>query len=541
MPYNTRRGGSRVSPDPRSGPSHTRSPPLPRRLEDNFTDDDPETSEDEEVTGLSAVNRKRTRKNPAIHPTMQNYHELGLEWGQARAERILARQPHIKTRVSQTCLLEAQALQFQYNLDKTMLCIAEGISRPTLDAALYDFLLLSPLIFLSKSICSYIAFHFHTTDSKGHWHANQINIQTIRHIAWLVPPPQVSALHSIPPNRYDLHLTPSRSFPCLCIVPPKGQSAGFKQRNKIVGNTWSSYEEDQQHVFKPEIFERLISEVMKEMQYNRSEPPMTTSTEDDELSIDLTLTDEEKEKYVPIFKSLVNMEAVKLDFKHGRLCRHSGTARQFEKVGIEEIKKVVEQLNLIHTKFRFHFHLLVAAWNPNTSMSRALYQDEFTSAETWAGLARSEFHLLERFAVASTQAPAAKKSTKKSTESSTPQAILRQDLITRLNGLIRGRESRNDTHPQGPNPHVTLPKRTFRSGIRLAVLRLPGSLVTEDMLSRGCGAGKLPGEKVRLWIEDIVAKRYLVVKATDPRLNTSTDMGQPSTATTDMGQPSTVT
>jgi hypothetical protein len=70
-------------------------------------------------------------------------------------------------------------------------------------------------------------------------------------------------------------------------------------------------------------------------------------------------------------------------------------------------------------------------------MTRALYQDEFTSADNWAGLTRSELHLLERFAVASTQAPAAKKSTKKTTEYSTPQAILRKELITRLNGLIR--------------------------------------------------------------------------------------------------------
>jgi hypothetical protein len=135
-------------------------------------------------------------------------------------------------------------------------------------------------------------------------------------------------------------------------VPPKGQSAGFKQRNKIVGNTWTSYEEDQQHVFKPGIFERLTSEVMKEIQYNpmnRSEP-----TEDDEPSTDSVLTLEEKEKYIPIFKDLVNLKAVKQDFKHGRLCRHSGNARQLEKVGIEEIKKVVEQVRF----FSFNYNLI---------------------------------------------------------------------------------------------------------------------------------------------------------------------------------------
>jgi hypothetical protein len=113
------------------------SPSFTGRLRDDLTDEESETGEDEETTTPSAFKRKRKTKTPVVVPTIQNYHELGLEWGQVRADRILARQPHIKTRVSQSTLLEAQALQFQYNLDKTMLCIAEGISRPTLDAALY--------------------------------------------------------------------------------------------------------------------------------------------------------------------------------------------------------------------------------------------------------------------------------------------------------------------------------------------------------------------------------------------------------------------
>lgn len=70
-------------------------------------------------------------------------------------------------------------------------------------------------------------------------------------------------------------------------------------------------------------------------------------------------------------------------------------------------------------------------------MTRALYQDEFTSCEHWANLARTDFHLLERFAVASTQAPStALKPKNKSSGTSTPQDKIRKELIQRLNGLV---------------------------------------------------------------------------------------------------------
>lgn len=71
-------------------------------------------------------------------------------------------------------------------------------------------------------------------------------------------------------------------------------------------------------------------------------------------------------------------------------------------------------------------------------MTRALYQDEFTSCERWAEQTRSELHLLERFALGSTQAPSTsiKLKTKRTEASGTAQDNLRKELIKRLNGLI---------------------------------------------------------------------------------------------------------
>lgn len=59
------------------------------------------------------------------------------------------------------------------------------------------------------------------------------------------------------------------------------------------------------------------------------------------------LTAEEKSHFIPVFKRLVNMKPIQRDFKHGRLCRHSGKTHLLEKVGIEEIHKVVEQVRII--------------------------------------------------------------------------------------------------------------------------------------------------------------------------------------------------
>lgn len=73
--------------------------------------------------------------NRVVLPKMTDYHELGMQWGLPRAEEILSTIPK-NNRVSSTGIFEAQALQSNYDLDKTMLCIVLKVSRNVLDEAL---------------------------------------------------------------------------------------------------------------------------------------------------------------------------------------------------------------------------------------------------------------------------------------------------------------------------------------------------------------------------------------------------------------------
>lgn len=68
-----------------------------------------------------------------VLPTLQNYRELRAIWGKAKAEEVLAAQPRTHNCLSPMGLFEAQGLQSQYDVDKTMLSLALQCSRRTLD------------------------------------------------------------------------------------------------------------------------------------------------------------------------------------------------------------------------------------------------------------------------------------------------------------------------------------------------------------------------------------------------------------------------
>lgn len=133
-------------------------------------------------------------------------------------------------------------------------------------------------------------------------------------------------------------------------VPPKGQSTGFKDRNRHVGHTWSSYNQDEHYIFSPKIFEQLCEksvETQNAILSNPAEPPncsalqptTVNSTKDNQ-----PLSPDQLTKYMPIFLRLVNLKTVARDFKHGRLCRKSGKSQHLELVAREELKKIVKQV-----------------------------------------------------------------------------------------------------------------------------------------------------------------------------------------------------
>ncbi|EGG07538.1 uncharacterized protein MELLADRAFT_105771 [Melampsora larici-populina 98AG31] len=309
-------------------------------------------------------------------------------------------------------MFEAQSLQAQYNLDKTMLCIVHHITRNTLDEALL------------------------------------VNHPSIKYIPdGLIHP--FFFRHEGPmarePNKYTNYLSYSLTS-TQAKMPPKGVATGFKARNKLVGNTWTAYSQDERDVFHPKIFERLCQQIMEtpEPSTQTLEAANINTLDAEEATPidtqeDKPLSNEQINKYMPHFQRLVNVQTVSWDFKHGVLCRHSGKIQHLQQVAKAELKKVLKQLFKIHDKFGFHFHLLMSAWKPESKATHALYQDEESSCAAWLDFARTELHLLERFAVESTQAPPPRPNTKKGRKqpvSLIVQAAKRKELISLLNGLV---------------------------------------------------------------------------------------------------------
>lgn len=130
----------------------------------------------------------------------------------------------------------------------------------------------------------------------------------------------------------------------LPLVPTKGTSEGFEDRNVVVGQTWSTYTEDQQMVFSPKYFKRLAQVSQQSLAAFTS-----TITRDSEDGLfvppETPLNDEELNRYLPIFKNLVNLSKLARDFKDGHIVRHSGNKSTQEKVMKGEIKKVVRQVS----------------------------------------------------------------------------------------------------------------------------------------------------------------------------------------------------
>ncbi|EGF97516.1 uncharacterized protein MELLADRAFT_114273 [Melampsora larici-populina 98AG31] len=308
-------------------------------------------------------------------PNLSNFCKLGCEWGMPRAEERLSSLNLPKTnRLSASGLFEAQSLQSEYELDKTMLCIVLKCSRRVLDEALLE----SPL--------------------------------------------------AREPNMYTNYQTYSL-VATTTIMPPKGVSIGFKERNAIVGSTWSNYEKEEQEVFTPQLFERPLSQ-------------------------------EDLDKYVPVFKRLVNITKVSHDLYQGRLWRHSGKSksRSLEKMMTLEISKIIRHA-------------------PNHM--------------------RSKPH-----------------EPKPMSEGAARQAQRRTELASALNDLIApylrgGYTGRGDAHPKVPNLKAGFEEKTFRGRVKLTFNCTPQSRITELMISKG--PGHLSNDEVDIWIDDIKKKNYTII------------------------------
>ncbi|EGG08245.1 uncharacterized protein MELLADRAFT_105257 [Melampsora larici-populina 98AG31] len=414
-----------------------------------YEDDEDFEADDDEAHDSEIIHaaHEPTDTKSELTPNLSNYRELGNEWGLARAEKYLGNLKLPKNnRLSGNGLFEAQSLQAAYKTHKTMLCIALKVSRRVLDEALLE----GPL--------------------------------------------------AREPNMYNNYQTYSK-VATSTKMPPKGVSQGFRERNEIVGSTWSTYVDEEQEVFTPRLFERLCVATSEAYALTKTPLGIPSSVAVQEAPTNACtsglepLTPEELETYVPVFERLVDKQKVSRDLHQGQLWRHSSktTNRTTEHLMKLEISRVVRQLNVLMHHFNLQFHLIIACWNPATSTARALFQEEHTSCERWVALQQKK-HLLEYFTFESTKAPrhlrAQPKEPKPQTESAARQTAKRSELAKSLNDLIvpylrGGPQGRGDAHPKCLNLGEAFKKKTYRGDVALTFNRTSNSQVTDEMISKG--------------------------------------------------------
>lgn len=130
-----RRGG-RTRGSKRGGHTGSRVARVGRRKRTRTNNENEDADTDAAMPDLTDEIRLESGESVA-RPTLENFHELGVQWGAVRAEEVLSSDSIPKNnRPSATGVFEAQALQASYQLDKTMLCIVLKCSRHVLDEAL---------------------------------------------------------------------------------------------------------------------------------------------------------------------------------------------------------------------------------------------------------------------------------------------------------------------------------------------------------------------------------------------------------------------
>lgn len=80
-----------------------------------------------------------------------------------------------------------------------------------------------------------------------------------------------------------------------------------------------------------------------------------------------------------------------------------------------------------------------------------------------------------------------------------------------------------DSHPKVPNPHLVLPKKTFRGKVKLAVNLSHDCKIDSTILAKGATAGALRNDEIQKWLDDIESGRYQVVRKNGPFSNPDSD------------------
>lgn len=99
-------------------------------------------------------------------------------------------------------------------------------------------------------------------------------------------------------------------------------------------------------------------------------------------------------------------------------------------------RSTLHKLWVLHTQFRLEFHVLLAAFNPGSNASKALFDAEHSSCEAWIQ-EKAKDHLRESFVIAAVKPPGDVKSKKIKgpKPSALKQEAQRKELAEALNAL----------------------------------------------------------------------------------------------------------
>ncbi|KAH9814954.1 hypothetical protein DFH28DRAFT_287338 [Melampsora americana] len=115
-------------------------------------------------------------------------------------------------------------------------------------------------------------------------------------------------------------------------MPPRNTQEGFKERNQYLGTTWTNLEPEEKDIFNGRMFFSLGY-----LASGWDQPPVEPGT--------VPLDAHDADKYLPIFKRLVNLDKVARDLGQAKFGPHLPTTRQNK--GIEEVERIEHEVKFL--------------------------------------------------------------------------------------------------------------------------------------------------------------------------------------------------
>ncbi|POW05262.1 hypothetical protein PSHT_10846 [Puccinia striiformis] len=185
-------------------------------------------------------------------------------------------------------------------------------------------------------------------------------------------------------NRYVAYSKESANTP----VPPKGCPYGWDERNGHLGGAWKLLPEDSQMVFDAKVF-RHFSKIPIAYDGEVDEDDEDNENDDEREPLDgntakQLISQEEEEKYQPLYENLVNHEKVKLMLS-GKQPDKPNSKK--EKQVTDHIIRINSELFTLSTACNLTYYLLVSTRYPGPGS----FCKELSNDSTWLQVAHEKW------------------------------------------------------------------------------------------------------------------------------------------------------